>query len=226
LQRVICVFAVIATIVHLSWTVEAGDLSPAELFTIQDANRFEGWYAGASWSNPFNTFRADHGTTPLSSATLTGSLFGIAGGRSFQRGALYAGFSGSLVGGVVEGQAQTLSCPANCYTSLNALGEVTFSIGLIFWQRFLLYSGGGANFAIMQSGQTLHGLHEQVVSGEHGTFGAKYAIDDRWTASAQVERVRVGDLYYTIPNGFVGVNPHDFWMGTLGFEYRFDTSSP
>jgi hypothetical protein len=80
---------------------------------------------------------------------------------------------------------------------------------------------GTPNFAVMRSGQTRFRLNSQFVSGEHGTLGAKYAIDDHWSFSAQGERVRVGDLYYNTPTGFFGVNTHDFWMATIGFEYRF-----
>ena len=78
----------------------------------------------------------------------------------------------------------------------------------------------------MRSGQTRYGLNDQFVSGEHVTLGAKYAVDDRWAFSAQVERVRVGDLYYNTPTGLIGVNTHDFWMAAVGFEYRFFSASP
>jgi hypothetical protein len=212
----------IAALFLVSSEVSGSDLSSQAPIAIQTADRFDGWYAGGFWANPFDTFRADHGTSPLSSASLTGSLFGLVGGRGFQQGVFYGGFSGSIAGGVVEGQS---GCSGNCYTSLNVLGEATLSVGLVFWQRLLVHIGGGPNFAVMRSGQTLYGLNEQFVSGEHGMLGAKYAVDDNWSFFAQVERVRVGDLYYNTPTGTIGVNTHDFWIGTTGFEYRFFAGS-
>lgn len=215
MQRV--VFSLVAVLL-LGSEVLAADFSA---IAAPASDRFDGWFAGGFWSNPFGSFRADHGTLPQSSASLNGSLFGATGGLGFQRGMLYAGFSGSLAGGMIEGQSQSPSCAGNCYASLNAFGEATLSIGVVFRQQLLLYVGGGPNFAVMRSGQTEYGLNEQFVSGEHGTLGTKYAVDAHWSFSTQIERVRIGDLYYNIPQGTIGVNTHDFWMGTLGFEYRF-----
>ena len=157
----------------------------------------------------------------LSSAKITGSLVGVTVGRGFQQGMFYYGFAGSFAAGVLEGQTGGSTCTGDCYTSLNTLGEATLSVGLVFWQRLLIYVGVGPNFALMRSGQTFYGLHDQFVSGGHGTLGIKYALNDRWAFSSQLERVRVGDLYYVTPILNVGVNTHDFWMGTLGFEYQF-----
>jgi hypothetical protein len=227
LQRVVHSLVAAAAFFLLSSEVRAADLLPPVPFIAEQADRFDGWYAGGFWANPLDTFTADHGTNPLSSAMLTGSLFGVAGGRGFQPSGtpLYFGFSGSVAGGVVEGQSSGSACPGNCYTSLNGLGEITLSAGFVFWQRFLVYVGGGPNFAIMRSGQTFYGLNQQFVSGEHGTLGVKFAVDDHWSFSAQVERVRVGDLYYNTPTQFIGVNTNDFWLATLGFDYRFFTPS-
>lgn len=217
------VFNVATLVAFLLLTPEvwANDLFSPVPVAAQKAERFNGWFVGGFWANPFATFRADHATSPLSSAKLTGDLVGLAGGRGFQRGMFYFGISGSLAGGVLEGQSDGASCPANCYTSLNVLGGATFSVGLVFWDRLLAYIGGGPNFALMRSGQTLYGLNNQFVSGAHGTLGIKYALDDRWSFVGQVEHVRIGDLYYNAPTGHVGVNPHDFWLGTAGIEYSF-----
>jgi opacity protein-like surface antigen len=198
----------------------SGLLSPAPI-ALQKAGRFDGWFIGGYWANPLDTFKADHDTNPLSSAKLTGSLLGVNGGRGFQKGMFFYGFSARIGGGVLEGQVDGVPCPNNCYTSLNVLGEATLSAGVVFWQRILVFAGIGPNFAIMRSGQTLYGLNDQFVSGVHGTLGAKVAVDDHWQIGMQIERVRVGDLYYNTPTGHVGVNPHDFWLLTAGFEYQF-----
>jgi opacity protein-like surface antigen len=181
---------------------------------------------GGFWANPAGTFDADHGIYTQTFQTIvgtkiTGSLVGVTGGRGFQQGAFYFGFAGSFAAGLLEGQNGGAACAADCYTSLNVLGDATLSAGLVFGQRLLVYFGGGPNFALMRSGQTFYGLHDQFVSGFHGTMGIKYAVDDHWAVSSQLEYVRVGDLYYVIPSATIGVNPHDFWMGMLGFEYWF-----
>jgi len=199
---------------------KAGDLLSPKPLAVQN-ERFEGWSVGGLWQNPTNTLTADN-PFPPSTSTMTGSLFGVVGDRALQRGIFYGDISASLAGGVIEGQSKLAgTCAGNCYTSLNALGELTFSVGLVFWDKLLLYVGGGPNFAIMNSGQTLNGLHTQFVSGEHGTAGIKFAVDDRWSFLVEGERVRLGDLYYNTPIGGYGVNIHDFWMTSIGFQYRF-----
>ena len=221
MHRVVFSVATLVAFLLFAFEVRAADLfSPVPIAT-QKADRFDGWYAGAFWANPFATFTADHGTIPLSSAKLTGSLVGLTVGRGFQRGKFYVGIAGSIAGGVLEGQNDGLACPANCYTSLNVLGDATLSVGYIFWQRFLVYFGGGPDFALMRSGQTFYGLNNQFVSGFHGTLGIDYALDDHWSVSGQVKRVRVGDLNYNVPSGHIGVSPHDFWLGTARFRDWF-----
>ena len=225
LRRVVFYVAALVAFLLLRSEVWAADLFSPVPIAAQKAERFDGWYVGGFWSNPGATFIADHGVyvqgaNPQSSK-LTGNLVGVSVGRGFQQGMFYYGFVGSFAGGVIEGQSGGLVCAHDCYTSLNALGEVTLSVGLVFWQRLLVYFGGGPNFAFMRSGQTFYGLNDQFVSGLHGTLGIKYALNDHWAFSSQIERMRVGDLSYNTPSGNVGVNLHDFWMGTLGFEYRF-----
>jgi hypothetical protein len=182
---------------------------------------------GGGWENPGGTFKADHGiyyshsSNPISSVNITGSLVGVTVGRGFQQGMFYYGFAGNFAAGVLEGQIGGSNCASDCYTSLNALGEATLSVGVVFWQRLLVHFGVGPNFALMRSGQMVYGLNDQFVSGYHGALGIKYALNDHWAFSSQIERVRVGDLYYITPSGSVGVNTHNFWMGMLGFEYWF-----
>jgi opacity protein-like surface antigen len=220
-RRFVFNVAALVAFLLLSPEVWASDLFSPVPIAAQKAERFNGWFVGGFWANPLATFHADHGTSPLSSAKLTGSLVGLAGGRGFQRGMFYYGFSGSLAGGVFEGQSDGASCPANCYTSLNVLVEATLSVGLVFWDRLLVRLGGGPNFALMRSGQTLYGINNQFVSGVHATMGLEYALTDHWSVFGEGQRVRVGDLYYNTPSGHIGVNPHDFWMGTAGVNYRF-----
>jgi hypothetical protein len=226
LRRVVFNIAALVALLLLSPEVWAEDLFSPVPINAQKAERFDGWYAGGFWASPGATFKADHGiyiqaSNPISSVTLSGSLGGVTVGRGFRQGMFYYGFVGSFAAGVVDGQTGGSNCAGDCYTSLNALGEATFSVGVVFWQQLLVYFGLGPNLAFMRSGQTLYGLNDQFVWGEHGTLGIKYALNDHWAFSSQIERLRVGDLSYITPSSNVGVNTHDFWLGTLGFEYWF-----
>ena len=186
------------------------------------SNRFDGWYVSVFASNPLNTFKADHATNPVSSHKLTGSLAGAALGRTFQHGNFVFGGEVSLAGGVIEGQSDGASCPNNCRTELNGLGEATL-LGGYAWDRLLLYVGGGPTFAVMRSGQTVTGLHTELVSGVHVKGGAKFAFNRNWAMFAEGELQRLGDLAYNTPGGHVGINVKDHKQVRLGLTYSFNS---
>lgn len=147
---------------------------------------------------------------PVSSQTFNGFLGGFQGGYNWQTGVFVVGVEGDFSFAGLQGNAPCLVV-LNCNVRHDWVGDITGRVGVLAFDRALVYIKGGAawadaNYSISNTfgGASISGSASTTRFGGLLGFGVEYPFLPRWTAKLEYNFISFGNQTVNVP---VGITP-------------------
>lgn len=148
---------------------------------------------------------------PITSQTFNGFLGGFQGGYNWQTGVLVLGVEGDFSFAGLKGNAPCLIL-LNCSVKHDWVGDITGRVGLVVFDKAMIYIKGGAAWAdsSYNVGNTIAGV---AISGSASTtrlggllgFGLEYPFLPKWSAKLEYNFISFGNQTLNIPVSVSGV---------------------
>ncbi len=200
-------------------TASAADMAlkgaPPSLTSPVSIYNWTGFYLGAHVGDAWGTTESSAtllGTTlPVVSQTFNGFLGGFQGGYNWQTGVLVLGVEGDFSFAGLKGNAPCVIV-LNCSVKHDWVGDITGRVGLVVFDKAMIYIKGGAAWAESNYniGNTIGGF---AISGSANTtrvggllgFGLEYPFLPKWSAKLEYNFISFGNQTLNIPVSVTGV---------------------